>query len=78
MSQGTAFTVDDEVNLFKDFLRIKTMHPTPDLKGCTAWLRTQAEQMGLEYQTVEFAPAGELATTVLRSRIVDGQKRYGS
>jgi hypothetical protein len=39
-----AFTVDDEVNLFKDFLRIKTMHPTPDLKGCTAWLRAQAVQ----------------------------------
>ena len=41
---------EEEVALFKSFLRINTVHPNPDIKGCVAWLKQQGEAIGLKCQ----------------------------
>jgi aminoacylase len=43
-----------EVTLFKELLRLKTMHPNPDLASCVAWLRQQANELGMEFNTVTY------------------------
>jgi len=44
------------VTKFREYLRIKTVHPNPDYDGAVKFLREYAEEIGLEFQTV---PAGE-------------------
>ncbi|KAG0324370.1 adenylate cyclase [Dissophora globulifera] len=41
------------VTRFREYLRIKTMQPTPDYAGSTAFLIRQAEEIGLPYRVVE-------------------------
>lgn len=43
-----------EVTLFKELLRLKTMHPNPDLVSCVAWLRQQAKDLSMEFNTVTY------------------------
>lgn len=47
---------DDErdVSMFKEFLRINTMHPNPDLASCVEWLRRQAKELGMSVKVLEF------------------------
>ncbi|PVU93380.1 hypothetical protein BB561_003316 [Smittium simulii] len=42
-----------EVKRFREYLRIKTVHPTPDYKACAEYLTAQAKDIGLEYQVLE-------------------------
>lgn len=44
---------DPAVTLFRDYLRIKSVHPEPDYNSCLALLKTQAEKIGLDYHVVE-------------------------
>ena len=44
------------VTLFREYLRIKSVHPEPDYEGCNAFLKTQAEEMGLPYYITEMSP----------------------
>lgn len=60
---------EDDVKLFKEFLRIKTMHPKPDLGACVEWLRARAHEIGLEAQEVSFV-AG-LPVVILTQRGTD-------
>lgn len=48
--------VEEEVELFKAFLRINTMHPKPDLAGCVAWLQSIAQPLGLTSQVFTMVP----------------------
>ncbi|KAF9896901.1 adenylate cyclase, partial [Lobosporangium transversale] len=41
------------VTRFREYLRIKTMQPTPDYAGSTAFLIRQAEEIGIPYHVVE-------------------------
>lgn len=45
-----------DVEMFKSFLRIKTVHPKPDLDGCITFLRQQAAEIGLTVAVHEFVP----------------------
>lgn len=42
-----------EVTLFREYLRIKTVHPTPDFEGAVNFLKRQADEIGLEFSTYE-------------------------
>ena len=44
---------DDDVELFKQFLRINTMHPKPDFASCLTWLRRISDELGMTFQVVE-------------------------
>ncbi|KAJ2374223.1 adenylate cyclase [Coemansia sp. RSA 2607] len=45
--------VPEPVQRFIEYLRIKTVQPTPDYASCTAFLRRQAEEIGLEFSVTE-------------------------
>lgn len=47
-------TAAAEVELFKQFLRINTMHPKPNLGACVSWLKSIADESNFAFQTVEF------------------------
>jgi len=47
---------DPSVTLFREFLRIKTVHPNPDYKGSCAFYQRLASQYGLEYRQFELSP----------------------
>ena len=53
------------VTLFREYLRIKTVHPTPDYYGAAAFLKSAAEKKGLKYQTHECV-AGKPFVCLLR------------
>ncbi|OMJ22498.1 Aminoacylase-1 [Smittium culicis] len=41
------------VTRFREYLKIETVHPTPDYQKCTEFLVQQAEEIGLECKVVE-------------------------
>jgi len=41
------------VTLFREYLRIKSVHPEPDYDGCLVFLRKQADRLGLPHKTTE-------------------------
>ncbi|OLY77581.1 Aminoacylase-1 [Smittium mucronatum] len=41
------------VTRFRDYVKIETVHPTPDYAKCTEFLIAQAEEIGLGHQVVE-------------------------
>ncbi|KAJ2779981.1 adenylate cyclase [Coemansia interrupta] len=45
--------VPESVQRFIEYLRIKTVQPTPDYASCTLFLRRQAEEIGLEFSVTE-------------------------
>ncbi|PON76353.1 N-acyl-L-amino-acid amidohydrolase [Trema orientale] len=47
---------DDPISRFQNYLRINTAHPTPDYASAVSYLRSQAQSIGLEAQTLEFSP----------------------
>jgi len=46
-----------EVTRFREYLRCNTMHPNPDYTTAVAFLKGQAEEIGLEFNVV--SPAGD-------------------
>jgi aminoacylase len=61
--------VEWEVDLFKAFLRIETMHPNPDLKACVAWLLEVGSSLGLMSQVLTMVPG--LPIVVLTRQGID-------
>ena len=45
-----------EVELFKAYLRINTMHPNPNLAPCVSWLSAQAKELGMTCTTFSTKP----------------------
>lgn len=52
---------DPAVTKFREYLRIKTVHPTPDYDGALAFLEQYAKDVGLPYKTVEVHPGRVVA-----------------
>lgn len=44
---------DPSVTLFREYLRIKSVHPQPDYAGCVVFLKKLGEEYGLKYDTFE-------------------------
>jgi aminoacylase len=57
-TQRQSMSADNEadVALFKEFLRINTMHPSPDLSACVKWLERFAVECDLSIQQISFVP----------------------
>ncbi|XP_049866406.1 aminoacylase-1-like [Pectinophora gossypiella] len=47
---------DDEVQRFREYLKIPSVHPDIDYDDCVKFLRKQAEELGLPVVVYEFAP----------------------
>lgn len=56
MPETTQKTEDPAVKRFRQYLRIKSVHPTPDYDGCIKFLKGQAEEIGLPFRTIEVHP----------------------
>jgi aminoacylase len=41
------------VTKFREYLKIKTVHPTPDYAGAIQFLKQYAEEYGFKYDTFE-------------------------
>ena len=41
------------VTLFREYLRIKSVHPNPDYESCNVFLKRMAEELELPWQIVE-------------------------
>ena len=46
-------TEDPAVTLFRDYLRIKSVQPDPDYDSCMAFLKKQANRLGLDHHITE-------------------------
>ncbi|KAL4036290.1 hypothetical protein IC575_005018 [Cucumis melo] len=51
---------DSPVSRFQRYLRIKTAHPDPDYASAVAFLRSQAQEIGLHTEVLEFGPGKPL------------------
>ncbi|KAA0033808.1 aminoacylase-1-like [Cucumis melo var. makuwa] len=66
----TAHYVDDEsdqdspISRFQRYLRIKTAHPDPDYATAVAFLRSQAQEIDLHTQVLEFGPGKPLLLVI--------------
>ncbi|OWF35113.1 aminoacylase-1-like [Mizuhopecten yessoensis] len=47
---------DLAVTKFREYIRIRSVHPDPDYDGAISFLRNYAEEIGLPFQTVEVHP----------------------
>ncbi|KAJ2526536.1 adenylate cyclase, partial [Coemansia sp. RSA 1933] len=47
-------SIQPSVQRFIEYLRIKTVQPTPDYASCQKFLERQAAEIGLECQAHEF------------------------
>ena len=45
-----------EVTLFREYLRIKSVHPEPDYPACNRFLERLADELGLPYYVKEMVP----------------------
>lgn len=45
---------------FRNYLRIKTVHPNPDYDGCVKFLIGMAEELGLKHEIIEVKPQKKL------------------
>lgn len=46
----------DQIQRFQKYLRIRTTHPDPDYASASAFVSSEAESIGLQTLTLEFAP----------------------
>ncbi|WOL19501.1 hypothetical protein Cni_G28299 [Canna indica] len=56
-TKGAAFAPDEAdavISRFQEYLRIDTAHPSPDYAAAAAFLRSHAESLSLQHQTLEF------------------------
>ena len=49
-------TENPAVTRFREYLRIKTVHPTPDYHNCTLFLQKLAQEIDLPIRVVECVP----------------------
>jgi aminoacylase len=59
---------ESDVALFKEFLRINTMHPNPDLAACVTWISKQAAELGMSVAVVEYHPGLPVVITTKEGR----------
>ncbi|KAE9605869.1 putative N-acyl-aliphatic-L-amino acid amidohydrolase [Lupinus albus] len=52
--------LDTPITRFQNYLRINTAHPTPDYSSVVAYLKAQAQALGLHHQTLQFVPGKPL------------------
>ncbi|KAF1889818.1 hypothetical protein Lal_00025147 [Lupinus albus] len=52
--------LDTPITRFQNYLRINTAHPTPDYSSAVAYLKAQAQALGLHHQTLQFVPGKPL------------------
>ncbi|XP_022100151.1 aminoacylase-1-like isoform X3 [Acanthaster planci] len=55
-----AKTEDQAVSNFREYLRIKTVHPEPDYAGALLFLQRMATELGLPYEIVEVHPGKDV------------------
>jgi aminoacylase len=65
---STAQADESDVALFKEFLRINTMHPNPDLAACVTWISKQAAELGMSVAVVEYHPGLPVVITTKEGR----------
>lgn len=67
---GVSAVTDDDAAIarFQQYLRINTAHPTPDYSAAAAFLLSEADAIGLQSQTLEFAPGKPLLLLKLPGR----------
>lgn len=65
------------VRRFQEFLRIKTVQPDPDYKSCSAWLRRQADELGLEYVELNPSQLGYKPMVFLTWKAKGAEKKKG-
>jgi aminoacylase len=56
------------VTLFREYLRIKTVHPKPDYQGAKEFLQKVAEDIGLEFRTYELVAGKPIVVMTWRGR----------
>ncbi|OLY84192.1 Aminoacylase-1 [Smittium mucronatum] len=44
------------ITRFREYLQVNTMQPNPDYAGCEKYLKKQAEEIGLEFKSLELVP----------------------
>ncbi|KAI2650120.1 Aminoacylase-1A [Labeo rohita] len=59
--QGGPGTEDPSVTLFREYLRLKTVHPEPDYDAAIRFLERMAEELGLPMKKVEVCPGRIIA-----------------
>ncbi|KAF3965700.1 hypothetical protein CMV_010133 [Castanea mollissima] len=64
---------DTPITRFQRYLQINTAHPNPDYSSAISFLKTQAEALNLQVQTLHFTPNKDkpilLLTSPLRLRV---------
>ncbi|KAL0534019.1 hypothetical protein IC582_028296 [Cucumis melo] len=55
---------DSPISRFQRYLRIKTAHPDPDYATAVAFLRSQAQEIDLHTQVLEFGPGKPLLLVI--------------
>ncbi|KAL0554308.1 hypothetical protein IC582_008226 [Cucumis melo] len=55
---------DSPISRFQRYLRIKTAHPDPNYASVVAFLRSQAQEIGLHTQVLEFGPGKPLLLVI--------------
>uniref|UniRef100_A0A671SLT2 N-acyl-aliphatic-L-amino acid amidohydrolase n=1 Tax=Sinocyclocheilus anshuiensis TaxID=1608454 RepID=A0A671SLT2_9TELE len=59
--QDSPGTEDPSVTLFREYLRLKTVHPEPDYDAAIRFLERMAEELGLPMKKVEVCPGRVVA-----------------
>ena len=57
---------DSAVTNFREYLRIKTVQPTPDYSTAAAFLKKQATEIGLAYEVIECDPGKPVIVMTLK------------
>uniref|UniRef100_A0A8C2L6I4 N-acyl-aliphatic-L-amino acid amidohydrolase n=1 Tax=Cyprinus carpio TaxID=7962 RepID=A0A8C2L6I4_CYPCA len=61
MTDKRSLTEDPSVTLFREYLRLKTVHPEPDYDAALRFLERMAEELGLPIKKVEVCPGRVVA-----------------
>ncbi|XP_076060232.1 aminoacylase-1-like isoform X2 [Oratosquilla oratoria] len=57
---------ESSVSNFREYIRIKTVQPSPDYASCTAFLKKQADDLGAEVLVYECVPGKPIVIMTLR------------
>ncbi|OXA61001.1 aminoacylase-1A isoform X1 [Folsomia candida] len=49
---------DPSVSRYREYLRTNTSHPNPNYDTAVAWIKEQAQAIGIEYKKIDFDPPG--------------------
>ncbi|XP_068247489.1 aminoacylase-1-like [Palaemon carinicauda] len=56
------------VTNFRNYIRIRTVHPNPDYDACANYLESQAKELGAEFQKIECVPGKPIVLMTLPGR----------